>query len=186
VPDTTPRRVVIIGTSGSGKTTLARRLASAIGAPHVELDGLHHGPDWVPAPPERLRAAVRERTGGPCWVVDGTYGSTLADELWPRADTVVWLDLPLPVLQLRIVRRSVWRIVRRTELWNGNRETWGALLGRESLLWWVIGATRRYRVELPARLAELTRRGVTVVRLRSASEVDHWATASTARPAPGR
>ena len=30
----------------SGKTSLARRLAAELNVPHVELDALHHGPNW--------------------------------------------------------------------------------------------------------------------------------------------
>jgi ATP-dependent protease Clp ATPase subunit len=38
-------RIVFVGTSCSAKTTLARTLASRLGVPHVELDGLY----WLPA-----------------------------------------------------------------------------------------------------------------------------------------
>src|SRR3954449_806769 len=45
-------RIVVIGCSGSGKTTLAMRIAAQLDLPHVELDGLFHGPNWVPVAPE--------------------------------------------------------------------------------------------------------------------------------------
>jgi len=35
------QRISVVGTSGSGKTTVARRIAEALGFPHVELDALH-------------------------------------------------------------------------------------------------------------------------------------------------
>jgi hypothetical protein len=42
--------------------------------------------------------------------------------IWPRADTVVWLDLPLHTVLARMVRRS-WRRWRKRELlWGSNRE----------------------------------------------------------------
>ena len=64
------------------------------------------------------------------WVVDGNYGA-VRDLVWARADTVVWLDLPRLVVARRIVTRSVGRVLRRTELWNGNRETWRNLVTRD-------------------------------------------------------
>ena len=40
------------------------------------------------------------------------------------ADTLVWLDLPLPLVMGRLLRRTVKRAVTREELWGtGNRET---------------------------------------------------------------
>jgi adenylate kinase family enzyme len=67
------RRVAVIGVSGSGKTTVAGELAMRLGLPHVELDALHHGPNWTEASAEQLRAAVLaalERCPDG-WVIDG-------------------------------------------------------------------------------------------------------------------
>jgi hypothetical protein len=107
-------------------------------------------------------------------VFDGNYVARVSATLWPQADVVVWLDLPLRVLLPRIVRRTVVRIARRTELWHGNRESWSTLFGRHSLLVWAVTSQRRNRGELPGRLAALAETGVLVVRLRSASAADRW------------
>jgi len=59
--------------------------------------------------------------------------------VWERADTVVWLDYPRPLVMARVIRRSLSRVVRRTELWNGNRERWRNLLSldpQESVIIW--------------------------------------------------
>ena len=169
-----PRRVVVLGTSGSGKSTLAARLARLLGAEHVELDAFNHGPNWTPRPAEEFAANVADVMARPSWVVDGNYISRVSDTLWPAADLVVWLDLPLWVVLPRIVRRTIRRIRSNTELWGGNRERWSALLGRESLLVWAIRSQRTHKAELPAKLAELSRAGVRVVRLTSGRGVDRW------------
>ena len=47
-------RIAITGASGNGKTTLARRLAETCDLRHVEIDALHHGPNWESCGPEVL------------------------------------------------------------------------------------------------------------------------------------
>lgn len=168
------RRVVVLGTTGAGKSTLAGRLADLIGAEHVELDAFNHGPNWTPRPAEEFAASVESVLRRDRWVIDGNYIDRVGDTLWPHADTVVWLDVPLWVILPRIVRRSVRRIRNRTELWAGNRERWSALVGRTSLLSWAVRSQRRHRAELPGRLAELERAGATVIRLSSAAAADRW------------
>lgn len=168
------RRVVVLGTSGAGKSTVARTIAELIDAEYVEMDGLHHGPNWTPRPLEDFVDKVEELAGGSRWVFDGNYFDQVGASLWPQADLIVWLDLPLRVTIPRIVRRTALRILRRTELWNGNYEHWSALVGRESLLVWAVKSHRRHRRELPGRLAALTELGVQVVRLRSAAAANRW------------
>lgn len=159
----------MLGTTGAGRSTFAGRLAGAIGAPHVELDGFNHGPNWTPRP--EFAADVADVLTWPGWVVDGNYVDRVAGTLWPRADTVIWLDPPLWVILPRIVRRTTGRVRERTELWNGNRESWSALTVS---LPWAVRSQRRHRAELPGRLAELERGGVRVVRLSSAAAVGRW------------
>ena len=83
-------------------------------------------------------------------MADGNY-SVVRDVVWPRATAIVWLDYPFPLTFWRLFRRTIGRAVRRTELWNGNRESlWEHLFTRDSLLLWAIqthwSRRRRYRV----------------------------------------
>ena len=63
------------------------------------------------------------------WVIDGGYRGKLGDLVWERADTVVWLDQPLPLIMGRLLRRTHGRIRRDEELWSGNRESWRNMFG---------------------------------------------------------
>ena len=103
VPDGRLRRVVVVGATGAGKSTLAGRLAQGLDVPFVELDALFWGPQWTPAAPDDFRARVDATSAGPAWVIAGNYGA-VRDLLWPRADTVVWLDYPLPLVLARADR----------------------------------------------------------------------------------
>src|SRR5215216_1144560 len=94
-------RIVIIGRTGSGKTTLARELAAALGIPHVELDTLYFGQDFSTVPLSVLRERTRSAIAGDLWVTDGNK-KAVRDLVWPRADTIIWLDYPFVV--------SLWRL----------------------------------------------------------------------------
>jgi adenylate kinase family enzyme len=165
------RRVSIVATAScSGKTTLGRELARRLDVPFVELDELHHGPNWTEATAGELRARVEPVVAGEAWVIDGGYWGKLGDLVLRNADLVVWLDLPVRVWLPRLVRRTVGRIVRREELWNGNRESVrNVFVSRDSLLLFSLRSHFRRRREYPAELAPYR-----VVRLRTPEEVDAW------------
>jgi adenylate kinase family enzyme len=167
-----PRRVLIAGTSGSGKTTLAARIGAAAGLPHVEIDGLYHGPNWTKI--DGFEASVERFSAGDRWVTEWQYGAVRA-LLAERADTVVWLDHPRLLATYRVVRRTVTRRVRRTELWNGNREgpLWTFFVERDHIIRWSWRNHAKY-AQLVGELARAGGGSPTVVRLSSQGQVERW------------
>jgi adenylate kinase family enzyme len=167
-----PRRVLVAGVSGSGKTTLAARIADVTGGPHTEIDGLFHGPDWVPRP-EFLRD-VRTFIAEDAWTTEWQYGSA-RPALAERADLMVWLDLPfLRVTLPRVIGRTIRRRVFRQRLWNGNVEPafHTFLTDREHIVRWAISTRHTYRERVP----QLRHRypHLVIVRLRSRRDVERW------------
>jgi adenylate kinase family enzyme len=178
------RRVNVVGTSSSGKTTFARMLATRLGVPHVELDALHWEPGWTEAAPEVMRRRTAEAIAADAWVVDGNY-AVVRDLVWARAEAVVWLDFPLRTVLSRYAKRTARRIRSQEELWpgTGNRERLStSVLGRDSLLWWIISTYRRRRREYPQRLAANPH--LAAVRLRSPAEAGAWLAALQHEPKP--
>jgi shikimate kinase len=165
------RRVAVTASaSGNGKTTVGRALAERLGAPFVELDALVHGPDWSEISNEELRRILEPIVAGDRWVIDGGYRNKIGDLVLARADTVVWLDLPMHVWLPRLVRRTVGRIRRDEPLWNDNKESWrSGFWGRESLLGYALRMHFDRRRRYPRELAAYP-----VVRLRSQVEVDRF------------
>jgi adenylate kinase family enzyme len=167
------RRVNVKGTSGSGKTTFAAELARRLDVPFVELDALHHGPNWYQPTAEEFSATVSEALDAlpDGWVIDGNYEAKLGTLVLDQADTIVWLDLPFAVKFRRVWRRTLTRIRDDVELWSGNKETWrGAFWSRDSLFWWMIKTHVRHKRTWPARFAGDPR----FVRLRSVAEARRW------------
>jgi energy-coupling factor transporter ATP-binding protein EcfA2 len=101
-------RIVVVGRTGSGKTTLARELATALRVPHVELDSLYFGPQFSTVPVALLRERTTAAIAGDRWVTDGNKRA-VRDLVWPRADTIVWLDYSLGVSLWRLGKRARWR-----------------------------------------------------------------------------
>jgi adenylate kinase family enzyme len=172
------RRISIVGPSGSGKSTVGRALADRLGVPFIELDAIHHLSGWTPIDPEEFRHRLGEITSQPRWVIDGNYGAVVRDgPVWERADTVVWLDLPRPLVMRQVIRRTLGRAVRREELWNGNRERWSNLFRwdpDQSIIRWAWTTHRLVRDRYEARSTDRRHGHLTFVRLRTRGEVEEW------------
>ena len=168
-------RINVVGTSCSGKTTLARAIAGRLGLPYTELDALFWGPGWEPVASELFHARVDEALRGDRWVIDGAYtGSRVGPRIWARADTIVWLDYPMPLVLARWVRRTVARIRSQEEFWpgTGNRESIRNALRGGGLLWWILRTHHGRRRRIRERLAAAPH--LRSVRLGSPSETERW------------
>jgi adenylate kinase family enzyme len=139
------KRVIVVGTSCCGKTTFSTLLAEMLRCPHVQLDALHWGPNWVAKPTDEFRRLVEEAVWPARWVVDGNY-RVVRDVIWPRATAVIWLNYDFSTVFRRGLMRTLRRSLSAEELYSGNRESLRrALLSRDSILWWVISTFRQRR-----------------------------------------
>ena len=172
------RRIHVIGNSCSGKSTLGARLARSLDVPLVELDALNWEPDWVglnTTNPGELECRIRQATVGDGWVVAGSYTDFSQRTFWPRLQTVVWLDLPLPQLIWRVLKRSWGRWRSKELLWGTNYERfWPQLMvwrKEDSLVWWIVTQHRRKRRSMVACMTDPRWAHVRFLRLTSFAEV---------------
>jgi adenylate kinase family enzyme len=100
------QRVMIIGPCGAGKSTVSHDLAASLGLPLVHMDQLNWQPGWVDAGNDRLRGLLAVEVARERWLIEGNYASTMGMRL-QRADTVVYLDYPLPLCLWRLVKLIV-------------------------------------------------------------------------------
>ena len=171
------RRVVVIGNTGSGKSTLGAALAQRIGVVYVDADDLFWLPGWVEVDNDQFRAELDAASSAEQWVIVGNYLSRAVDVTWPRADTLVWLDLPLPLVISRSVRRTAKRGITREVVCNGNREKLRFLLperlsGEKPLWSYAIDHHRTQRTRIEDLIAQHDH--LTVHRLRSRAEVSRF------------
>ncbi len=168
------KRIAVVGPTGSGKTTLAGKISQCLSIPHIETDSIYWGPRWQPIPLENFRSRMDVATQSESWVIDGNY-SKIRDLVWGRADTLVWLDYPLPVILWRLVRRSIPRVFTKVELWNGNHETVrGMFFSRDSLFIWLFQSYKRQRQTYPVLVNEPLYNHLNVVKLKSQRDTDKW------------
>ena len=172
------QRIHVTGNSSSGKSTFAAALAEAIGGEFVELDALNWLPDWVglnATDPERLVQRFADATSGESWVAAGSYMSYAQQAFWCRLDTVIYLDLPMPLLVWRVLRRS-WQRWRSQELlWGTNVESfWKQLAvwrGEESLVWWIVTQHARKQRRLFDQVADPQWQHIRFIRLKSRRQI---------------
>ena len=171
------RRILLHGVTGSGKTTLAARLGALTGIAWTEADSVTWQPGWVQHPEAEQRRRIAELCAQESWILDSAYGSW-SDVVLSRAELVVGLDYPRWLSLGRLLRRTISRTVRRTEVCNGNVESWTRSLSRDSIVRWHFHSFRRKRERLLAWEADPAM--PPVLRLRSPAALEEWVTTVSA------
>ena len=102
------KRILVIGGPGSGKSTLARRLHAITGAAAVPPGQALLAAGLAKDAKRQMGSGLwRSLPGRDAWIMDGGYNSSFHIRM-PRADTVLWPDLPGRVAFPRVVKRWRW------------------------------------------------------------------------------
>jgi adenylate kinase family enzyme len=172
-------RIHVIGNSCSGKSTLGARLAQILKVPLIELDALNWEPGWISLAstnPEELERRIRQATQGESWVVDGSYKDYSQRIFWLRLHSVIWLDLPMPLLVWRVLLRSWQRWRTRELLWGTNYESFWSQLKLwnqdESLISWIIRQHQRKRRDILANMTDPRWEHIRFIQLKSPSQIE--------------
>ncbi|MDJ0553639.1 MAG: adenylate kinase [Microcoleaceae cyanobacterium MO_207.B10] len=98
------KKVAVFGNSGGGKSILSKKLATITNLPLYVLDKIKYLPGGKEVPYSNYQQIHDEILATDEWVIDG-FGSM--ETLWSRlneADTLIYIDLPLPVHFLLVTK----------------------------------------------------------------------------------
>lgn len=109
-----PRRIVLLGAPGSGKRQLAPIIGEKLGLPVVWLESDRRKARLAAKSGSRRREEIAALAADEFWVMSG-HEAEMLDVCVPRADWVVWLDLPIAVCLnktfRRLIRRSAGKVL---------------------------------------------------------------------------
>ena len=101
------RRVCVVGNGGNGKSTFSDRLGELTGLEVTHLDRLLWRPGWARVPVPEFLAAHDAVMARPEWIIDGLAVVDSIPRRMAIADTIFFLDHPLPLSLWWAMKRQV-------------------------------------------------------------------------------
>lgn len=132
------KNIYILGASGSGKTTLSCNISKLLNKKHLELDSIYWKNNWEESSISEFRDLVHEYISkNEDFIIDGNY-SKVRDIILPYVNTIIWLNYTKEIHIYRVLKRSLYRIFTKKELWNkkGTIETFSNLFSKNSIIIW--------------------------------------------------
>lgn len=165
------KNIFVVGISGSGKSTLGKYLAKKLDYRYLELDAIFWLPNWTKRNAAELKRMIeleQSKAGG--LVLDGntlTKGAIISP-----GDVLIFLDYSRALIVSRVLRRSIKRVIFRTELWSGNKERAKFLFSRDpeiNPVLWAYKTHQRRQAEYLSLIQSLD--GVTVHQIRTKNDL---------------
>ncbi len=101
------QRVMVIGGPGAGKSTCARAIGARLGVPVFSMDReVFWLPGWQAREIDDQIRQVERLVAEPAWVFEGSNSRTFGVRA-ARADLLIWLDTPVALRLLRVIRRTL-------------------------------------------------------------------------------
>jgi adenylate kinase family enzyme len=161
------KRVAVFGNAAGGKSTLAKRLATLTGLPLFPLDLIQFRAGGGKVPHEEYLKAHADILRRDEWVIDGFGCVPSAWERFSKADTLIYVDLPVITHFRWVTKRLVQGLFATPEGWPENSPIWRSTMDSYKVVWLCHrGLTPRYRA-LAADMAAVKR----VHHLKSPAEI---------------
>lgn len=164
------KKVAVFGNAGGGKSTLSKKLSEITGLPLYVLDKVKFQPGGVELSHEDYQREHQKILQTDRWIIDG-FGSM--DTLWVRldaADTLVYVDLPLPVHFWFVTKRMITGFSQPPEGWPENSPILKSSLKSYRVLW----LCHKYLTPKYREYVEQNRSSKTVYHLRSTEQVSQF------------
>ena len=167
------KRVAVFGNAGGGKSTLARSLANLTSLPLYPVDMIQFRPGGGKVPHDEYLRAHTDLLQRDAWIIDGFGCVNSAWKRFGAADTLVYIDLPLPTHFLWVTKRLFKGLFVTPEGWPENSPMFSSTMDSYRVLWLCHRRlTPRYRA-----LVSAARSHKRVYHLRSAAEIRDFLTA---------
>jgi len=129
------KKVAVFGNAGGGKSTLARRLAELTGLPLHPLDKIQYRAGGGEVPHDEYLKAHADLLDRDEWIIDGFGSVASAWERFSKADTLVYIDLPLVTHHWWVTKRLIQGLFVTPEGWPENSPIWSSTMASYRVLW---------------------------------------------------
>jgi len=129
------KKVAVFGNAGAGKSTLARRLAAITRLPLHPLDLIQFKPGGGEVPHEEYLKVHEDLLRKDEWIIDGFGSVASAWERFSKADTLVYIDLPLLTHHWWVTKRLIRGLLINPEGWPENSPIWSSTISSYKVLW---------------------------------------------------
>ena len=129
------KRVAVFGNAGGGKSTIARCLANLTRLPLYPLDMIQFRAGGGEVPREEYLKAHADLLRQDEWIIDGFGCVASAWERFSKADTLVYIDLPLVTHHWFVTKRLIEGLFVTPEGWPENSPMWSSTMNSYKVLW---------------------------------------------------